>query len=440
MSLPNSHTTVRTLQRTLHAKAEEEPDFRFYSLYDKLFRPDVLEAAWRRVRKNGGSPGVDGTTIAHIDENGPAEWLAALATELQEKTYRPRPVRRVWIEKTGGEMRPLGIPTVKDRVVQMAAVLVLGPIFEADLPEEQYGYRPGRSAHEAVETVHGHLSWGHREVVDADLSSYFDTIPHHELMKSIARRVSDGAVLKLIKRWLEMPVKEEGPNGQARRTTEARDTGRGTPQGVPISPLLANIYMRRFVLAWKQLGLEERFGARLVVYADDLVILCKRDAATARKALEAVMRKLRLTVNEEKTVTCKAPEEPFVFLGYRFGLCYKPGSGKAYIGTRPATKRVQELCREISEMTAPQTQNWTIDVLISAINRKLRGWSNYFSLGPVDKAYRAVDQHVIFRVRQWLVRKHDLLGHGSGAYPDPRLYGEMGLLRLTDRAKALSWS
>lgn len=436
MSLPTSErNSVRTLQRTLHAKAVEEPDFRFYSLYDKIYRPDVLRAAWRRVRKNGGSSGADGVAIEAIEEEGLDQWLEGIAEELREGTYRPAPVRRVWIEKRSGGERPLGIPTVKDRVVQMALTLMLVPIFEADLPDEQYGYRPGRSGKEAVETVHEALYKGHREVVDADLSSYFDTIPHHELLKSVARRVSDGAVLGLIKQWLQMPVEEKRADGHTRRSTESRNSGRGTPQGAPISPLLANLYMRRFVVAWKQLGFEDRFGAKLVIYADDLVILCRRSAPKARKAMEAVMRKLRLTVNETKTCTCRAPEEPFVFLGYQFGRCYNPKTGKSYIGTRPAEERVQALCREISSLTAPRTQTWPVETIVHAINRKVEGWANYFCLGPVRKTYKAIDRHVRRRVRRWLCRKHGQNGRGRSCYPSDFLHKDLGVKRIVLREK-----
>ncbi len=250
--------TVGKLQTTLHAKAKNAPDSRFYALYDKVYRSDVLMFAYRLCRANGGAPGVDDQTFEDIKAYGVTRWLDELARELREKTSRPEAVRRVMIPKPGqqGRYRPLGIPTIKDRVVETAALLVLEPIFEADLQPEQYAYRPNRSALDAVKQVHSLLESGYREVIDADLSGYFDTIPHHELMKSVSRRISDGQMLRLIKRWLEAPVEEHDARGHRRRTSCNKDTRRGSPQGSPISPLLANLYMRRFILGWKTLGHE----------------------------------------------------------------------------------------------------------------------------------------------------------------------------------------
>ena len=261
--------TVRKLQATLHAKAKEAPGYRFYSLHDKIYREDVLAHAYRVSRRNGGTAGVDGESFEEIESSGVEAWLGALAEDLRKKTYQPEAVLRVWIEKANGGRRALGIPTIRDRVVQTAAVLVLGPIFEADLPSEQYAYRAGLSALDAIQNIHGLLSAGHTEVVDADLSGYFDSIPHAELMKSVARRVSDRHMLHLIKMWLESPVEEIDEKGRQRRTTRNKDESRGSPQGAPISPLLSSIYMRRFVLGWKALGHESRLDAHIVNYADD---------------------------------------------------------------------------------------------------------------------------------------------------------------------------
>ncbi len=262
---------VEKLQAALHAKAKRSPNYRFYQLYDKLYRSDVLWFAYRRCLANDGAAGVDHETFEDIATYGEQRWLDELAEELRKKTYRPSPVRRVWIPKPDGKQRPLGIPTIRDRVAQMAAVIVLEGIFEADLQPEQYAYRPGKSAHDAIRHVHSLLNTGHTEVIDADLSGYFDTIPHSALMKSLARRISDRHLMHLIKMWLETPVEETDERGRTRRTTRNKDTGRGCPQGAPISPLLSNLYMRRFVLGWKVLGYENRLDAHIVNYADDCV-------------------------------------------------------------------------------------------------------------------------------------------------------------------------
>jgi len=260
----------------LHAKAKAEPSFRFYALYDKISRDDILAHAWAQCRSNKGASGVDGKEFADIETYGVERWLGELALALKEEKYRPDAIRRVFIPKANGKMRPLGISTLRDRVCMTAAMLVLDPIFEADLPPEQYAYRQGRNAQQAVTDVKDALFRNHPEVVDADLADYFGSIPHAELMRSLARRIVDKRVLHLIKMWLECAVEETDDRGRTIRTTVAKDSGHGIPQGSPISPLLANLYMRRFVLAWKRLGLERLLGSKIVTYADDLVILCRR--------------------------------------------------------------------------------------------------------------------------------------------------------------------
>jgi RNA-directed DNA polymerase len=439
MSLPTL-PTVQKLQAALHAKAKESPNFRFYTLYDKMHRGDVLWTAYRRCLINGGAAGVDRQTFADIEAYGVPSWLDELTEELKQKTYRPQAVRRVYIPKPDGKQRPLGIPTIKDRVVQMAALLVLEPIFEADLQPEQYAYRPDRSALDAVQEVHRLLCTGHTEVVDADLSGYFDSIPHAELMKSVARRVSDKQVLHLLKMWLEAPVEETDERGRKQRTTRNKDTGRGSPQGAPISPLLSNLYMRRFVLGWKTLGHERDLEARIVNYADDFVICCRGTAQEAMAVMRTMMQSLKLTVNETKTHVCRLPEEGFDFLGYTLGRCYSPRTGRAYLGSKPAKRKVQRLCRETSEMTGRGTTLLDAEVLVRRLNRKLVGWANYFCLGPVSPAYRAIDQHVTRRLRQWLCRKHKVQEAKYPHFPDEFLYHELGLVRLRSRTHHLPWA
>src|SRR5229473_4772674 len=311
-------TTIRTLQRKLYRKAKAEPAFRFYLLYDKIHREDILRHAYALARANAGAPGRDGMTFARIEASGLERWLAGLREELVSKTYRPSPVRRVSIPKPNGGERPLGIPTIRDRVVQTAAKLVLEPIFEADFEDSAYGYRPARGAVDAVKDVHRHLCRGYTDVVDADLSRYFDSIPHDDLLKSVARRVADGAVLRLIKLWLKAPIEERDGDGR-RRIVGGKRNKRGTPQGGVASPLLANIYMNRFLKHWRLTGRGEAFRADVVSYADDFVILSRGCAAEALAWTKAVMTRLGLTLNEAKTSLRDARQERFTFLGYSFG-------------------------------------------------------------------------------------------------------------------------
>jgi len=428
--------TVRTLQAALHAKAKGAPSFRFYSLYDKVYRRDVLEHAYRRCRQNAGAPGIDGQTFADIDAQGVAGWLDALAKDLREGTYQPAPIRRVFIPKPDGKQRPLGIATIRDRVAQMAVVLVLEAIFEADLQPEQYAYRPKRDAHGALRRVHELVNTGYRQVVDADLSGYFDSIPHPELLRSVARRVSDGRLLALIKAWLETPVEERTGRGTVSRTTRNRDERQGTPQGSPLSPLLSSIYFRRFILGWKSRGHAERFSAHIVNYADDFVICCRGNAEQALAAMRTLMTRLKLTVNESKTRTCRLPADTFDFLGYTIGICRRPRTGTRYLGSRPSAKRVSRIKREISDMTARRRSLVATEVQVMQLNRVLRGWSNYFSLGAVSAAYRAVDYHVRARLRRWLCVKHNVGNGGSTQFPDQYLYNELRLVKLCDGTRA----
>ena len=433
--------SVRKLQTALHAKAKESPDFRFYSLSDKVWRADVLQAAWHAVRRNGGAAGVDGETVQRIEQRGVERWLGELARDLKAGTYRPNAVRQVLIpKKQAGKYRALGIPCVRDRVAQTAALMVLTPIFEADLQPEQYAYREGRSAQDAVRRVHWLLNRGHREVVDADLSNYFGEIPHAELMRSVARRVSDGRMLGWIKTWLEMSVEEDDGEGGRRRTNRARRERKGTPQGAPVSSLFSNLYMRRFVLGWKVQGYARRFDAEIVNYADDLVACGKAPAATMRAVVEAMMERLRVPINAAKTRSMRVPEEPLEFLGYRIGRNYRPTTGRAYIGTRPSRSSVVSVCRKISELTHGRYGLLDSGVVVRRLNRVMEGWANYFQLGQVSPAYQAVDAHAIRRLRQWLCRKHKVRAGKYVRFSDERLWNEHGLTRLTLRTARFPWA
>jgi RNA-directed DNA polymerase len=297
---PITPEKIRTLQRKLYVKAKAEPEFRFYQLYDKVWREDILAHAYAIARANAGAPGVDGVGFEQIEAEGREAWLAGLREELRQKTYRTRPVRRVMIPKAGGGERPLGIPTIRDRVVQTAVKIVIEPIFEADLEPTTYGYRPGRSANDAIREVHRLLVSGHTDVVDADLSKYFDTIPHGELMQCVARRIVDRMILRLIKMWLKTPVEERDRDG-TRRLTGGQSSTTGTPQGGVISPLLANLYINRFLKHWRMQGKTDAFRAHVVSYADDFVILSRGRAKGALAWTRGVMARLGLTINEAKT-------------------------------------------------------------------------------------------------------------------------------------------
>jgi len=433
-------SSVQKLQTALHDKAKGSRSFRFYALYDKVYRKDVLMFAYQCCKANGGTAGVDDQGFEDIEEYGVERWLDELAQELRSRTYRPLPVRRVYIPKPDGKQRPLGVPAIRDRTAETAAVLVLEPIFEADLQPEQYAYRQDRSALDAVKHVHKLINTGHGKIVDADLSGYFDSIPHAELMKSVARRVADGALLHLIKMWLEAPVEETDEHGRKHRSTCNRDDGRGTPQGAPISPLLSNLYMRRFVLGWKQLGHEKRLTAYIVNYADDLVICCRGSAEEALATMRRIMGKLKLTVNETKTRVCKLPEEKFDFLGYTFGRCYSPKTGRAYLGTVPSKKRVKRICDAVSSETGRNKTLQDQEVVVGKLNRMMIGWANYFCLGPVSKAYRAVEQHARKRLRQWLCSKHKVSWPATQQFPEAALHDVFGLVRLTRRTSSFPWA
>jgi RNA-directed DNA polymerase len=371
---------------------------------------------------------VDGETFEAIEKKGLKEWLAGVRKELTEKTYRPAPVRRVMIPKPGGGERPLGIPTIRDRVVQTAAKLVLEPIFEADFEDGAYGYRPRRSGIDAVKEVHRLIRRGYTDVVDADLSKYFDTIPHAQLLKTVARRIVDRHVLWLIKLWLKAPVEERDGEGR-RRMTGGKRSKRGTPQGGVASPMLANLYMNRFLKHWRKTGRGEAFCAHVISYADDFVILCRGRAAEAMAWTKAVMTKLGLTLNEAKTKLKDARTEHFDFLGYSFGPYYHRKEGYRYLGASPSKKSVGRLKTKIEEILVPGNPKPWPEVCYR-LNAILRGWSAYFSYGTRLIAYRAVDNYVYEAVRHFLRRRHKVQSRGTRSSPITEIFATHGVLRL----------
>ena len=419
---------IRNLQRKLYCKAKAEPAFRFYLLYDKICREDILRHAYALARANAGAPGVDGVTFEQIDASGADAWLAGLREELVSKTYRPDPVRRVMIPKPGGGERALGIPTIRCRVIQTAAKIVLEPIFEADFEDSAYGYRPRRSAVDAVKETHRLICRGYTDVVDADLSKYFDVIPHSDLLKSVTRRIIDRHVLWLIKLWLKAPAEERDGNGK-RRMSGGKNSKRGTPQGGVVSPLLSVVYMNRFLKHWRLTGRGEAFRAHVVSYADDFVILSRGCAEEALTWTKAVMTKLGLTLNEAKTSVKDARRESFDFLGYTLGPRHFPEGGRWYLGANPSKKSVQRIKAKVSGLLKPRNKSAWPEVQIR-LNRLLGGWSAYFSHGTLVPAYQAVDHHVYDRVRSFLCTRHKAQGRGTKRFSREYVYEELGVLRL----------
>jgi len=416
LKIPDS---IRTLQRKLYEKAKTEPGFRFYILYDKVWRADILNHVYDLARANKGAPGVDGMTFDRIEASGLENWLTRLGEEVRAKTYRCQAVRRVMIPKPGGGERPLGIPTIRDRVVQTAAKLVLEPIFEADLDPAAFGYRPRRGAGDAVQAVLILLRQGHTDVVDADLSKYFDSIPHHELMLSIARRIVDRDMLALIKQWLTAPVETTGGDGK-RRMEGGKASRRGVPQGGVISPLVANLYMDRFLKYWRQTGRGKAWDAHVINYADDFVILSRGHAAEALAWTDSVMARLGLTLNRTKTRLCDARTERFDFLGYSFGPHCHRQQGRWFVGASPSSKSVRRLKDRLGAILVPGNKGpW--DEVCGTLNRLLRGWCGYFSPGT---------HYVTDRVRNFLARRHKMPPRSIGPFSKEAVFGDLGMPRL----------
>ena len=424
---------IRKLQRKLYCKAKQESDFRFYALYDKVYRIDILTHAYRRVKQNGGTPGIDGVSYADIERYGVPRYTEELSQELKNKQYKPDAVKRVYIPKSNGQKRPLGIPTLKDRIVQMAVKIVIEPIFEAGFEPNSYGFRPKRDAHQAIRNIEKNLVYGYTTVIDADLSKYFDTISHTKLLSLVSKRVVDKNILRLIKQWLKAPIVEESGNGKRRYT---KNHTHGTPQGGVISPLLANIYLDVLDTYWKQKEMFERYGAKIVRYADDFVILCKNpfNHNQILNEVKVLLDSLELKLNPQKTSVVDTGQESFDFLGFTFTTKVNPKSGKRFPLIVPSVKAEAKFKAKIKSLTGRNMLPHKSEDIISKVNRVARGWKNYFFYGNCSKSMQKMDHYLQSRMRIFLRRKHRVQSIGYKRFPSEFLHHKLGLYKIPAQA------
>jgi group II intron reverse transcriptase/maturase len=407
-------------------------------LYDKVYRADILEFAYRLVRANKGSAGIDGVTFEAIEEKeGAPAFIGELEEALRNKTYKPDPVKRVMIPKSDGSQRPLGIPTIRDRVAQMAAKLVIEPIFEADFCETSYGFRPKKSAHNAVDDVVDAMLTGHTEVIDADLSKYFDTIPHANLMATVAERICDGEILRLLQMWLKAPVMEMDKDGTKRNIGGGKGNRKGTPQGGVISPLLSNLYLHILDRIWERNNLRQRLGARIVRYADDIVILCRRNKSDkAMTTLRHILERLKLSLNETKTKIVNAHKEKFDFLGFSIRMAESWKTGNLYPHVQPSKKSLQKIKDRVTELTMRRRTIMPLEWIVKEVNATVKGWVGYFHYRNCSKALGQIRSHIKERLITHLCKRHKIRNRNAGyvRFPDRLLYKRYNLYKVPTTA------
>lgn len=415
----NGRIKAQQLQRRLYLKSKREKTYRFYSLYDKVYHLEILQEAWRRVARNRGASGVDGQGIEEIEkEIGVEAFLCDLHRELKSKAYRPRPVRRVHIPKSNGEKRPLGIPTIRDRVVQMAVKIVIEPIFEAGFCNTSYGFRPKRDAHQAIGAISKQITYGKVKVIDLDLARCFDSIPHDKLMERVAERIADRNILRLIKSWLQVGAMEEGA---------VRGNEIGTPQGGVISPLLANIYLHQLDQKWEEEGIEKRVGATLVRYADDFLVLSRHSEEWLYRKLKGILEgEMGLNINPDKSRIVEVESEAVKFLGFEIKRVKSRRSGKKFAMCYPSRKSMKGLYAKIRKIADPRIPIET-EEMVRRLNRLLRGWTNYFRIGQASGWFSKIKDHVERKVRRFVQRKRHKAGFGWKGLERKYLYRDMGL-------------
>jgi len=429
---------IRTLQRKLYRKAKQEPACRFHALYDKVYRANILSHAYNLVRANKGSAGIDGLTFEAIEtREGVTAFLAELEEALRNKTYKPDPVKRVMIPKSDGSQRPLGIPTIRDRVAQMATKLVIEPIFEADFCQTSYGFRPKKSAHDAVDDIANAMQTGHTEIIDADLSKYFETIPHSNLMAVVAERICDGEMLRLIQIWLKAPVMEVDKDGRKRNIGGGKGNRKGTPQGGVISPLLSNLYLHILDRVWERGNLQQRIGARIVRYADDIVILCRRGkSGKAMTMLQHILERLKLTLNETKTTVVNAFKGKFDFLGFSIWMGRGVRTGNYYPHVQPSKKSLQTIKDRVTLLTTRDRTIMPLEWVVKEVNATVRGWVGYFHYRNCTKALGQLRNHAEQRLITHLRKRHKVRNRMTGyfKFPNRSLYPRYGLYKVPTSA------